>query len=80
MRGNDIQMSGTVNASATAAGQTGGNVSIVAANSNTVTGTINAAGLNARGGSVETSGHFLSIDGSKVNAGTAATGCSIRTI
>ena len=70
VRGNDIQMSGVVNASATAARQTGGTVSIVATNGDSVSGTINAAGLNAHGGSVETSGHLLSIDGSKVSAGT----------
>ena len=70
VRGNDIQMSGTVNASATAAGQAGGSVSVVATNSTAVSGTIDASGLNARGGSVETSGHLLSIDGAKISAGT----------
>jgi filamentous hemagglutinin family protein len=70
VRGNDIAMSGTVDASARAADATGGAVSIVAANTGTVAGRIDAAGgANARGGSIETSGHFLSIDGSAVNAG-----------
>jgi filamentous hemagglutinin family protein len=70
VRGSNIQLSGTVNASATTAGQTGGAISIVAANSDTVTGTIKAAGgVGGLGGTIETSGHLLSIDGSTVNAG-----------
>jgi hypothetical protein len=70
VRGTTIDLSGSVNASANVAGQTGGVVSIVASGTDTVTGTIAAkGGAGGQGGSIETSGHVLSIDGSTVDAG-----------
>jgi filamentous hemagglutinin family protein len=65
-----INVSGTVEASATNAGKTGGNVSIVASGDTTVTGTIKAKGKEGgRGGTVETSGLTLTIGGATVDAG-----------
>jgi hypothetical protein len=69
-RAQNINVSGTVDASATRAGATGGNVSIVASGDTTVTGTIKAGGkAGGKGGTVETSGHTLTIGGATVDAG-----------
>ncbi len=68
-RAGNINVSGTIDASATASGKTGGSVSIIAANTTTVTGTIHARGDNATGGAIETSGETVSDDGAQIDAG-----------
>ena len=70
VRGTDIKVPGQVDASATQAGKTGGNISIIATGSTKVTGTIKAkGGVSGSGGTIETSGNTLSISGATVDAG-----------
>ncbi len=74
-RGTDINVSGQVNASATQAGQAGGNVSVVAADTTTLAGTIKAqGGQGGAGGYVETSGEHLHVADSASISTTAEGG------
>ncbi len=69
-RAQSISVDGTVNASATKAGQNGGTVSIVATGDTAISGTVKAKGqANGKGGTIETSGHTLEIGGATVDAG-----------
>jgi filamentous hemagglutinin family protein len=67
--GTDIAVSGTISASATAAGMKGGSVSVIGTGATTVGGKIAAAGKGAAGGFIETSGGTLSIGGAAIDAG-----------
>jgi filamentous hemagglutinin family protein len=70
VRGANIDVPGRIDASATASGQAGGNVSVIARQTTQVTGAIRAAGgKSGKGGLIETSGHMLSIGGASVDAG-----------
>ena len=70
IRAANIAVSGQVSTSATSEGQSGGDVSIIAADSDTVSGSIAASGNGAgAGGAIETSGQTLSVSGASVNAG-----------
>jgi filamentous hemagglutinin family protein len=68
-RANNITVSGTIDASATAPARTGGTVSVIGTGDTGVTGHVHAAGNGATGGTIETSGHTLSVDGADVSAG-----------
>jgi len=70
VRGYNINLPGSVNASANTANGVGGNVSVIATNNTSVTGTVRArGGASGQGGAIETSGHTLSFGGSSVDAG-----------
>jgi len=63
----DITVAGSLNAS----GTSGGSISVVSQGATSVSGTVVAKNTSAtgKGGSIETSGHTLSIGGAKIDAG-----------
>jgi len=61
----DIAVAGSLNAS----GTSGGSISVVSQGTTSISGTITAKNTTGKGGSIETSGHNLSIGGAKIDAG-----------
>ena len=68
VRGQDIGLSGSIDASATAAKTNGGDVSVIAKDRTTFSGVIKAqGGTGGTGGTVETSGDVLDVHGATVD-------------
>ncbi len=68
VRGQDIGLSGSIDASATAAKTNGGDVSVIAKDRTTFSGAIKAqGGTGGTGGTVETSGDVLDVHGATVD-------------